>query len=141
MDNLVEQYKEKINDLMNTNQTLLDKIEQLENELKLKQVKNENSEKEEKEKEQYLSKINLLERQLQNLRENFENEISVKNKLENKNKEYKLLLNSCLETFKKIKKMPKIKNNNNLEEFLISKLKDFFKEISIKNEETQLSEK
>ena len=28
MDNLVEQYKEKINDLMNTNQTLLDKIEQ-----------------------------------------------------------------------------------------------------------------
>ena len=141
MDNLVEQYKEKINDLMNTNQTLLDKIEQLENELKLKQVKNENSEKEEKEKEQYLSKINLLERQLQNLRENFENEISVKNKLENKNKEYKLLLNSCLETFKKIKKMPKIKNNNNLEEFLISKLKEFFKEISIKNEETQLSEK
>ena len=141
MDNLVEQYKEKINDLMNTNQTLLDKIEQLENELKLKQVKNENSEKEEKEKEQYLSKINLLERQLQNLRENFENEISVKNKLENKNKEYKLLLNSCLETFKKIKKMPKIKNNNNLEEFLISKLKDFFKEISIKNDEIQLSEK
>ena len=141
MDNLVEQYKEKINDLMNTNQTLLDKIEQLENELKLKQVKNENSEKEEKEKEQYLSKINLLERQLQNLRENFENEISVKNKLENKNKEYKLLLNSCLETFKKIKKMPKIKNNNNLEEFLISKLKEFFKEISIKNEEIQLSEK
>ena len=141
MDNLVEQYKEKINDLMNTNQTLLDKIEQLENELKLKQVKNENSEKEEKEKEQYLSKINLLERQLQNLRENFENEISVKNKLENKNKEYKLLLNSCLETFKKIKKMPKIKNNNNLEEFLISKLKEFFKEISIKNDEIQLSEK
>jgi predicted RNase H-like nuclease (RuvC/YqgF family) len=141
MDNLVEQYKEKINDLMNTNQTLLDKIEQLENELKLKQVKNENSEKEEKEKEQYLSKINLLERQLQNLRENFENEISVKNKLENKNKEYKLLLNSCLETFKKIKKMPKIKNNNNLEEFLISKLKEFFKEISIKNEEIQLNEK
>ena len=139
MDNLVEQYKEKINDLMNTNQTLLDKIEQLENELKLKQVKNENSEKEEK--EQYLSKINLLERQLQNLRENFENEISVKNKLENKNKEYKLLLNSCLETFKKIKKMPKIKNNNNLEEFLISKLKEFFKEISIKNDEIQLSEK
>ena len=141
MDNLVEQYKEKINDLMNTNQTLLVKIEQLENELKLKQVKNENSEKEEKEKEQYLSKINLLERQLQNLRENFENEISVKNKLENKNKEYKLLLNSCLETFKKIKKMPKIKNNNNLEEFLISKLKEFFKEISIKNDEIQLSEK
>lgn len=141
MDNLVEQYKEKINDLMNINQTLLDKIEQLENELKLKQVKNENSEKEEKEKEQYLSKINLLERQLQNLRENFENEISVKNKLENKNKEYKLLLNSCLETFKKIKKMPKIKNNNNLEEFLISKLKDFFKEISIKNEEIQINEK
>ena len=141
MDNLVEQYKEKINDLMNTNQTLLDKIEQLENELKLKQVKNENSEKEEKEKEQYLSKINLLERQLQNLRENFENEISVKNKLENKNKEYKLLLNSCLETFKKIKKMPKIKNNNNLEEFLISKLKEYFKEISIKNDEIQLSEK
>ena len=141
MDNLVEQYKEKINDLMNTNQTLLDKIEQLENELKLKQVKKENSEKEEKEKEQYLSKINLLERQLQNLRENFENEISVKNKLENKNKEYKLLLNSCLETFKKIKKMPKIKNNNNLEEFLISKLKEFFKEISIKNDEIQLSEK
>ena len=141
MDNLVEQYKEKINDLMNTNQTLLDKIEQLENELKLKQVKNENSEKEEKEKEQYLSKINLLERQLQNLRENFENEISVKNKLENKNKEYKLLLNSCLETFKKIKKMPKIKNNNNLEEFLISKLKYFFKKISIKNDEIQLSEK
>ena len=141
MDNLVEQYKEKINDLMNTNQTLLDKIEQLENELKLKQVKNENSEKEEKEKEQYLSKINLLERQLQNLRENFENEISVKNKLENKNKEYKLLINSCLETFKKIKKMKKIKNNNNLEEFLISKLKEFFKEISIKNEEIQLNEK
>ena len=132
MDNLVEQYKEKINDLMNTNQTLLVKIEQLENELKLKQVKNENSEKEEKEKEQYLSKINLLERQLQNLRENFE---------KNKNKEYKLLLNSCLETFKKIKKMPKIKNNNNLEEFLISKLKDFFKEISIKNDEIQLNEK
>ncbi len=141
MDNLVEQYKEKINDLMNTNQTLLDKIEQLENELKFKQIKNENSEKEEKEKEQYLSRINLLERQLQNLRENFENEISVKNKLENKNKEYKLLLNSCLETFKKIKKMPKIKNNNNLEEFLISKLKDFFKDISIKNDEFQLSEK
>ncbi len=141
MDNLIEQYKEKINDLMNTNQTLLDKIEQLENELKFKQVKNENSEKEEKEKEQYLSRINLLERQLQNLRENFENEISVKNKLENKNKEYKLLLNSCLETFKKIKKMPKIKNNNNLEEFLISKLKDFFKDISIKNDEIQLSEK
>ena len=28
MDNLVKQYKEKINDLMNINQTLLDKIEQ-----------------------------------------------------------------------------------------------------------------
>ena len=37
--------------------------------------------------------------------------------------------------------MPKIKNNNNLEEFLISKLKEFFKEISIKNDEIQLSEK
>ena len=28
MDNLVKQYKEKMNDLMNINQTLLDKIEQ-----------------------------------------------------------------------------------------------------------------
>ena len=139
MDNLIEQYKEKINDLINTNQSLLDRIEQLENQLKSKsELKNENYE---DEKNNYLSKIDSLERQIKNLRENFENEISEKNKLENKNKEYKLLLNSCLETFKKIKKMPKIKNNNNLEEFLISKLKEFFKEISIKNDEIQLSEK
>ena len=30
MDNLILQYKEKINDLINTNKILLDKIEQLE---------------------------------------------------------------------------------------------------------------
>ena len=36
MDNLIEQYKEKINDLINTNQSLLDRIEQLENQLKSK---------------------------------------------------------------------------------------------------------
>ena len=98
MDNLIEQYKEKINDLINTNQSLLDRIEHLENQLKTKsELKNENYE---DEKNNYLSKIDSLERQIKNLRENFENEISEKNKLENKNKEYKLLLNSCLETFK-----------------------------------------
>ena len=94
-----------------------------------------------KKKENYLSKIDLLERQLKNLRENFDNEILVKNKLENKNKEYKLLLNSCLETFKKVKQKSNIKNNNNFYDFLISKLKDFFKEMSNKNEEIILSEK
>ena len=83
----------------------------------------------------------MLERQLKNLRENFDNEILVKNKLENKNKEYKLLLNSCLETFKKVKQKSNIKNNNNFYDFLISKLKDFFKEMSNKNEEIILSEK
>ena len=76
MDNLILQYKEKINDLINTNQILLDKIEQLEKKLK---VKNENNTQEEK-KENYLSKIDLLERQLKNLREIFDNEILVKNK-------------------------------------------------------------
>ena len=34
MDNLILQYKEKINDLINTNQILLDKIEQLEKKIK-----------------------------------------------------------------------------------------------------------
>ena len=37
--------------------------------------------------------------------------------------------------------MPKIKNNINLEEFFISKLKNFFKEMLIKNDEIQLNEK
>ena len=70
------------------------------------------------------------------MRENFENEISKKNKLENKNKEYKLLLNSCLETFKKIKQKPNnIIFNNNMQEFIIVKLKEFFKEIPIKENE------
>ena len=135
MDNLIEQYKEKINDLINTNQSLLDRIEQLENQLKSKsELKNENYE---DEKNNYLSKIDSLERQIKNLRENFENEISEKNKLENKNKEYKLLLNSCLETFKKIKQKPNdiISNNNNMQEFIMSKLKEFFKEIPIKENE------
>ena len=103
-------------------------------------MKKENSE-EKKQKEKDLSEINLLERELQSLRENFDNEILVKNKLENKNKEYKLLLNSCLETFKKVKQKSNIKNNNNFYDFLISKLKDFFKEMSNKNEEIILSEK
>jgi cell division septum initiation protein DivIVA len=49
MDNLIEQYKEKINDLINTNQSLLDRIEQLENQLKSKsELKNENYEDEKK---------------------------------------------------------------------------------------------
>ena len=138
MDNLIEQYKEKINDLINTNQSLLDRIEHLENQLKTKsELKNENYE---DEKNNYLSKIDSLERQIKNLRENFENEISEKNKLENKNKEYKLLLNSCLETFKKIKQKPNdiIFNNNNMQEFIISKLKEFFKEIPIKKEENEI---
>ena len=138
MDNLIEQYKEKINDLINTNQSLLDRIEHLENQLKSKsELKNENYE---DEKNNYLSKIDSLERQIKNLRENFENEISEKNKLENKNKEYKLLLNSCLETFKKIKQKPNdiIFNNNNMQEFIISKLKEFFKEIPIKKEENEI---
>ena len=138
MDNLIEQYKEKINDLINTNQSLLDRIEQLENQLKSKsELKNENYE---DEKKNYLSKIDSLERQIKNLRENFENEISEKNKLENKNKEYKLLLNSCLETFKKIKQKPNdiISNNNNMQEFIMSKLKEFFKEIPIKNKENEI---
>ena len=138
MDNLIEQYKEKINDLINTNQSLLDRIEQLENQLKSKsELKNE---KYEDEKNNYLSKIDSLERQIKNLRENFENEISEKNKLENKNKEYKLLLNSCLETFKKIKQKPNdiISNNNNMQEFIMSKLKEFFKEIPIKNKENEI---
>ena len=138
MDNLIEQYKEKINDLINTNQSLLDRIEQLENQLKSKsELKNENYE---EEKKNYLSKIDSLERQIKNLRENFENEISEKNKLENKNKEYKLLLNNCLETFKKIKQKPNdiIFNNNNMQEFIISKLKEFFKEIPIKKEENEI---
>ena len=79
MDNLIEQYKEKINDLINTNQSLLDRIEHLENQLKTKsELKNENYE---DEKNNYLSKIDSLERQIKNLRENFENEISEKNKL------------------------------------------------------------
>ena len=138
MDNLIEQYKEKINDLINTNQSLLDRIEHLENQLKSKsELKNE---KYEDEKNNYLSKIDSLERQIKNLRENFENEISEKNKLENKNKEYKLLLNSCLETFKKIKQKPNdiISNNNNMQEFIMSKLKEFFKEIPIKNKENEI---
>ena len=138
MDNLIEQYKEKINDLINTNQSLLDRIEHLENQLKSKsELKNENYE---DEKNNYLSKIDSLERQIKNLRENFENEISKKNKLENKNKEYKLLLNSCLETFKKIKQKPNdiISNNNNMQEFIMSKLKEFFKEIPIKNKENEI---
>jgi len=138
MDNLIEQYKEKINDLINTNQSLLDRIEHLENQLKSKsELKNENYE---DEKNNYLSKIDSLERQIKNLRENFENEISEKNKLENKNKEYKLLLNSCLETFKKIKQKPNdiISNNNNMQEFIMSKLKEFFKEIPIKNKENEI---
>lgn len=138
MDNLIEQYKEKINDLINTNQSLLDRIEHLENQLKTKsELKNENYE---DEKNNYLSKIDSLERQIKNLRENFENEISEKNKLENKNKEYKLLLNSCLETFKKIKQKPNdiISNNNNMQEFIMSKLKEFFKEIPIKNKENEI---
>ena len=37
--------------------------------------------------------------------------------------------------------MLKIKNNINLEEFFISKLKKFFKEMLIKNDEIQLNEK
>ena len=138
MDNLIEQYKEKINDLINTNQSLLDRIEHLENQLKSKsELKNE---KYEDEKNNYLSKIDSLKRQIKNLRENFENEISEKNKLENKNKEYKLLLNSCLETFKKIKQKPNdiISNNNNMQEFIMSKLKEFFKEIPIKNKENEI---
>ena len=138
MDNLIEQYKEKINDLINTNQSLLDRIEHLENQLKSKsELKNENYE---DEKNNYLSKIDSLERQIKNLRENFENEISEKNKFENKNKEYKLLLNSCLETFKKIKQKPNdiISNNNNMQEFIMSKLKEFFKEIPIKNKENEI---
>lgn len=138
MDNLIEQYKEKINDLINTNQSLIDRIEHLENQLKSKsELKNENYE---DEKNNYLSKIDSLERQIKNLRENFENEISEKNKLENKNKEYKLLLNSCLETFKKIKQKPNdiISNNNNMQEFIMSKLKEFFKEIPIKNKENEI---
>ena len=45
-------------------------------------MKNENSDEEKQKK--YLSKINLLERQLQSLRENFENEIVFcKKKIEN----------------------------------------------------------
>ena len=46
-------------------------------------MKKENSE-EKKQKEKYLSEINLLERELQSLRENFENEIVFcKKKIEN----------------------------------------------------------
>ena len=37
--------------------------------------------------------------------------------------------------------MLKSKNNINLEEFFISKLKNFFKEMLIKNDEIQLNEK
>ena len=51
MDNLILQYKEKINDLINTNQILLDKIEQLEKKLK---VKNENNTQEEKKRKLFI---------------------------------------------------------------------------------------
>ena len=62
MDNLIEQYKEKINDLINTNQSLLDRIEQLENQLKSKsELKNENYEDEKKKlfiKNRFIRKTN-----------------------------------------------------------------------------------
>ena len=62
MDNLIEQYKEKINDLINTNQSLLDRIEQLENQLKSKsELKNENYEEEKKKlfiKNRFIRKTN-----------------------------------------------------------------------------------
>ncbi len=119
MDNLIEEYKEKINNLLISNENCIQKIEKLENSEKNLKIKNEN-----------------LEKQIKNLSENFENEIKEKNKLENKINEYKILLNNCLKILKLLKNNNFLNNNNNnflIQNELITKLKNFFSLENLEN--------
>jgi chromosome segregation ATPase len=137
MDNLIEQYKEKINDLINTNQSLLDRIEHLENQLKTKsELKNENYE---DEKNNYLSKIDSLkisktEKEVSNL--NTSNQINETNhEIKNNNIQINnLSLNKRL--------LEKIKEVQSLEESLKEKNKIIEKQKSeIEKLSTELKKK
>lgn len=139
LDNLVESYKEKINNLINTNEISLEKIDKLENKIK---VYKENENKFITIKDNYEKKISSLEKQIKNINENFENSIIEKQKLDDKNKEYKILLNNTLNILLSIRDRNKIKNTKQKEtqKKLIDLLKVFFNdtpedEDTIQNEE------
>ena len=121
MDNLIENYKDKINNLINTNEVLLEKIDKLEAKIK---VLKENEIKFKKERDNYESKISLLEKQVRNLNSNFESEISEKSKAENQILQYKELLRESLSMLQKIQKKPN--TNSPLKE----QLQIFFSEIN-----------
>ena len=125
LDNLVESYKEKINNLINTNEISLEKIDKLENKIK---VYKENENKFVTIKDNYEKKILSLEKQIKNLNENFEKSIIEKQKLDDKNKEYKILLNNALSVLLSIRdrSQNKISKQKETHNKIVEMLKLFF---------------
>lgn len=128
LDNLVDNYKEKINNLINTNEMSLEKITKLENKIK---VYKENESKFKAVKDSYEQKIDSLEKQLKNLNENFEYEIKEKTKIEEKNNEYTILLNKSLQVLMSLTESKKAFNlkENSTKNKIINLLKIFFSEV------------
>lgn len=128
LDNLVENYKEKINNLINTNEISLEKITKLENKIK---VYKENESKFKAVKDSYEQKIDSLEKQLKNLNENFEYEIKEKTKIEEKNNEYRILLNNSLQVLISLAENKKAFNlkENTTKNKIINLLKIFFSDV------------
>ena len=141
MSNLVESYKEKINNLINTNEVSLEKIEELENKLKTYKSKEEEFN---KSQESNNRQIKIYETQIKNLNDNLIKMANIREKVEEKNKEYKVVLSHILEYL--VNKSKSITEERNKEKMyfqnLIDKLNIFFCEdtdskINMSNEQRE----
>ena len=139
MDNLVENYKEKINNLINSNEISNEKIEQLQNKIK---ILNENESKYLTEIKNYQDKITALENQHKNLNINFENIVKEKTKLEIQNNQYKAILVGTLQQLIGIsdKMNQNDLNNKSFNNSIIQQLIMFFNNDECCNSQSQFTQ-
>lgn len=133
-DNLLSDYKNQMENLVNKNESGLNKIKDLETKLKLARQSEENSKKENKALQQNAVSF---ENQIKNLKENFSNEINEKKKYEDK---YINLLGYVKNIFNNLKELSKSKENS-LNSKMTEKLKYFYsdKDLNINNTSLFLS--
>jgi len=130
-DNLLSDYKNQIENLLNKNECGIKRIKDFETKLKLSEQSGANLKTENKAFEQTLVSC---ENQIKNLKENFSNEINEKKKFEDK---YLNLLGYVKNIFNNLKELSKSKENS-FNSKMTEKLKYFFSDKDLNNNNTSL---
>jgi DNA repair exonuclease SbcCD ATPase subunit len=130
-DSIIEEYKNKIENLISVNENAMIKIKELETKLRGFRESENCLEKENKS----LESVRIsFENQLKNLKENFEVEIKEKKKLEEKNKNLissiKLLNNKIIQIYKEEEERKQSNKN------LMDKINNFFSPLSVSSMST-----